>query len=62
MSSRTDSAAARSQQTQETPAKTLTLVGAVCVGLVAVVPAVVVPVAGPVVGDAAAAITLKLSA
>lgn len=44
------------------PAKTLTLVGAVRVGLVAVVPAVVVPVAGPVVWDAAAAITLKLSA
>lgn len=31
-------------------------------GLIAVVPAVVVPVAGPVVGDAAAAVTLELSA
>lgn len=41
--------------------KTLTLVGAVCVGLVTVVPAVIIPVAGPVVRDAAAAVTLKLS-
>lgn len=40
----------------------LTLVGAVCVGLIAVVAAVVVPVAGPVIWDAAAAVTLKLSA
>lgn len=40
----------------------LTLVGAVCVGLIAVVAAVVVPVAGPVIRDAAAAVTLKLSA
>lgn len=51
---------------QETPpdeqVKTLTLVGAVCMGLVAVVPTVIIPVAGPVVWDAAAAITLKLSA
>lgn len=41
--------------------KTLTLIGAVCVGLVAVVPAVVITVAGPVIWDAAAAVTLELS-
>lgn len=50
---------------EETPpdwrVKTLTLVGAVCMGLVAVVPTVIIPVTGPVVWDAAAAITLKLS-
>lgn len=41
---------------------TLTLIGAVCVGLVAVVPAVIIPVTGPVIWDAAAAVTLELSA
>ena len=40
----------------------LTLVGAVGVGLVAVVSTVVLPVAGPVLGDAAAAVTLELHA
>ena len=44
------------------PAFPLTLVGAVGVRLVAVVSAVVVSVAGPVLGDAAAAITLELNA
>lgn len=39
-----------------------TLVGAVGVCLVAVVPAVVVPVAGPVLGDAAPAVALELGA
>lgn len=39
-----------------------TLVGAVGVGLVAVVPAVVVPVAGPVLRDAAPAVALELGA
>lgn len=38
----------------------LTLVGAVGVRLVAVVPTVVVPVAGPVLRDAAAAVAFKL--
>lgn len=50
----------------ETPSNfqvvTLTLVGAVCMGLVAVVPTVVIPVAGPVVWDAAPTVALKLSA
>jgi NADH:ubiquinone oxidoreductase subunit 6 (subunit J) len=41
---------------------TLTLIGAVGVSLVAVVSTVVVPVAGPVVRDAAAAVTLELGA
>lgn len=40
----------------------LTLVGAVSVGLVAVVPTVVIPVAGPVHGDAAPAVALELVA
>lgn len=40
----------------------LTLVGAVGVRLVAVVPTVVVPVAGPVLRDAAAAVAFKLDA
>ena len=41
---------------------TLTLVGAVSVRLVAVVPAVIISVTGPVIWDAAAAVTLELSA
>lgn len=40
----------------------LTLVGAVGVSLVAVIPTVVVPVARPVLRDAAAAVALKLHA
>lgn len=39
-----------------------TLIGAVGVGLVAVVPAVIVPVAGPVLWDAAPAVAFKLGA
>lgn len=39
----------------------LTLIGAVCVGLVAVVPTVVISIAGPVIWDAASAVTLELS-
>lgn len=42
--------------------KTLTLIGAVCMGLVAVVPAVVVSIAPPVIWDAAAAVAFKLRA
>lgn len=42
--------------------KTLTLIGAVCMRLVAVVPAVIISVTGPVIWDAAAAVTLELSA
>lgn len=38
----------------------LTLVGTVGVGLVAVIPTVVVPVAGPVLWDAATAVAFKL--
>jgi hypothetical protein len=44
------------------PPRTLTLIGAVGVRLVAVVSAVVVSVAGPVLGDAAATIALELNA
>ena len=44
------------------PPRTLTLIGAVGVRLVAVVSAVVVSVTGPVVRDAAAAVALELSA
>lgn len=40
----------------------LTLVGAVGVGLIAVVAAVIVPVTGPVHGDAAPAVALELVA
>lgn len=40
----------------------LTLVGAVGVRLVAVVPTVVIPITGPVFGDAAAAVALELGA
>lgn len=42
--------------------KTLTLIGAVCMGLVAVVPTVVISITRPVIWDAAAAVTFKLSA
>lgn len=44
------------------PVSALTLVGTVGVGLVAVVSTVVVPVTGPVLRDAAAAVTLELGA
>ena len=43
------------------PVSALTLVGTVGVGLVAVVSTVIVPVTGPVLRDAAAAVTLKLN-
>lgn len=46
----------------ESHLRALTLVGAVRVGLIAVVPAVVVSVAGPVIRDAATAVTFELSA
>lgn len=39
-----------------------TLVGAVCMCLVTVVPAVIVPITGPVLGDAASAVALELGA
>lgn len=39
-----------------------TLIGAVGVGLVAVVPAVIVPIAGPVLWDAAPAVAFELGA
>lgn len=38
------------------------LIGAVCMGLVTVVTAVIVSITGPVIWDAAAAVTLELSA
>lgn len=44
------------------PSRWLTLVGAVGVGLVAEVPTVIVPVAGPVLGDAPSAVALELGA
>lgn len=46
---------------QDGGVEALTLIGAVGMGLIAVIPAVIIPVAGPVVRDAAAAVTLKLS-
>lgn len=46
----------------ECRSRRLTLVGAVGVGLVAEVPTVIVPVAGPVLGDAPSAVALELGA
>lgn len=40
----------------------LTLVGAVCMGLITVVPTVVVAVAGPILRDAATAVAFELHA
>ena len=47
---------------QPTGPQAPTLVGAVGVCLIAVVPAVVVPIAGPVLGDAAPTVALELGA
>lgn len=44
-----------------TSRRTSGLIGAVCVGLVAVVPTVIISVTGPVIWYAAAAVTLELS-
>lgn len=42
--------------------KILTLIGAICMGLVAVVPTVIISITCPVIWDAAATVTLELSA
>lgn len=42
--------------------RTLTLIGAIGVGLIAVVPTVIIPIAGPVIRYASATVTLELSA
>lgn len=47
--------------TPDQQVKTLTLIGAVCMRLVTVVPTVIISVTGPVIWDAAAAVALELS-
>lgn len=41
--------------------ETLTLIRAVCVRFIAVVPTVVIPVTGPIIRDASATVALELS-